>query len=224
MTPDRPPDGTTPGPASTRELLLDAALVLFAERGIDNVPLAEIVRTAGQRNASAVHYHFGSRDEILRAALARHVEAIADRRRELLARARARPASDARSAAEAIVRPVTEFAQRGWRERAYLQIGSELTGAVDRVHPTLRQLMTRTEGHEAWKVLRQRCPEVPADLWRQRREICIVFVGRAAADRARRLDRSADPGDRHGILSDDRFVDNLVDMVLGAMTAPHPGG
>jgi len=65
---------------------------------------------------------------------------------------------------------------------------------------------------------------VPADLWRQRREICIVFVGRAAADRARRLDRSADPGDRHGILSDDRFVDNLVDMVLGAMTAPHPGG
>ena len=47
--------------------------------------------TADQRNASAVHYHFGSRDEILRAVLARHVPAIADRRRELLERARARP-------------------------------------------------------------------------------------------------------------------------------------
>ncbi len=57
---------------------------------------------------------------------------------ELLAAAKARPASDARSAAEAIVRPVTEFAQRGWRERAYLQIGSELTGAIDRTTPEIR--------------------------------------------------------------------------------------
>ncbi len=45
--------------------------------GIDNVSLAEIVRAAHQRNVSAVHYHFGSRDEILRALLARHVPAIA---------------------------------------------------------------------------------------------------------------------------------------------------
>src|SRR5580698_10595219 len=119
-------------PRSTRDLLLDAAARLFAERGIDNVSIAEIVRTAHQRNASAVHYHFGSRDEILRAVLARHVPTIADRRRQLLDRARSRPDSDARAAAEAIVRPVTEFAQGGWREWAYLQIGSELTGAIER--------------------------------------------------------------------------------------------
>jgi AcrR family transcriptional regulator len=210
-------------PSSTREALLDAAAQLFAERGIDNVSIAEIVRTAGQRNASAVHYHFGSRDEILRAVLARHVPDIAGRRQELLAVAKERPASDARSAAEAIVRPVTEFAQRGWRERAYLQIGSELTGAIDRATPEIAELMTRTVGQAAWSVLRQRCPGVPADLWRQRREICIVFIGRAAADRARLLD-GPDRGKRHAVLSDDRFVDNLIDMVLGAMTAEHLGG
>lgn len=206
--------------SSTREMLLDAASLLFAERGIDNVSIAEIVRTAGQRNSSAVHYHFGNRDEVLRAVLARHVPAIADRRRELLERARARPPTDARSAAEAIVRPLTEFAQRGWRERAYLQIGSELSGAIDRASPGIRELMTATVGQAAWKVLRQRCPDVPADLWRERREICIVFIGRAAADRA----RSLDGGGQGGVLSDDRFVDNLVDMVIGAMTAPHLGG
>jgi AcrR family transcriptional regulator len=210
-------------PSSTREALLDAAALLFAERGMDNVSLAEIVRTAGQRNSSAVHYHFGSRDEILRAVLARHVPDIAGRRNELLAVARARPASDARSAAEAIVRPVTEFAQRGWRERAYLQIGSELTGGIGRTTPQITELMTRTVGHAAWRVLRQRCPGIPADLWRQRREICIAFIGRAAADRARLLD-GPDRAERHGVLSDDRFVDNLIDMVLGAMTAAHVGG
>jgi len=130
-------------PTSTRDLLLDAAAQLFAERGIDNVSTAEIVRSANQRNVSAVRYHFGSRDEVLRAVLARHVPDIADRRRQLLEHARSQPADDVRSAAEAIVRPLTEFAQRGWRERAYLQIGSELTGSMDRVSPEIRPLMAK---------------------------------------------------------------------------------
>lgn len=204
-------------PPSTRDLLLDAATRLFAERGVDNVSIAEVVRAAGQRNMSAVHYHFGSRDDLLLAVLDRHVPAIAARRRELLDLARTRPRRDVRAAAEAVVRPVTEFAQRGWRERAYLQIGSELSGALERSSPAVRDLLARTAGHEAWDLLRERCPGVPSDLWRVRREICIVFIGRAAADRARHLDG----GGRRRVLSDDRFVDNLVDMVLGAMRAPH---
>jgi AcrR family transcriptional regulator len=207
-------------PRSTRDLLLDAAARLFAERGIDNVSIAEIVRGAHQRNASAVHYHFGSRDEILRSVLARHVPAIAERRGELLAQARSSSDSDLRSAAEAVVRPITEFAQRGWRERAYLQIGSELTGAIDRTSAEIRDLLMQTAGYAAWDLFGERCPKVSPDLWRVRREICIVFIGRAAADRARRLDK----GDDRDVSSDDLFVGNLIDMVIGAMTAPQHGG
>jgi AcrR family transcriptional regulator len=221
--------------STTPDRLLDAATRLFAERGVDNVSLAEIVRSADQRNASAVHYHFGGRDEVLLAVLARHVPALAERRSLLLASAEARPDSDVRAAAEAIVRPVCEFAQLGWRERAYLQIGSEMTGAAARTTPAIRDLLGRTAGHAAWALFRGRCPTVPDDLWQVRREICIVFIGRAAADRARLLDRHdrhdqttpAVPGaDTPGgyVLSDDRFVDNLVEMVLGAMTAPHGPG
>jgi AcrR family transcriptional regulator len=203
--------------ASTRDLILDAAARLFAERGVDNVSIAEIVRAAGQRNMSAVHYHFGGRDEVLRAVLARHVPELAERRATLLAQARLRPARDVRSAAFAIVRPVTEFAQGGWRQRAYLQIGSELAGAVDRLSPPVRDLLKLTAGQEAWGLLRKRCPQIPTDLWTTRQEICIVFIGRAAADRARQLDQ----GGRRKVLSDDRFVANLVEMLLGAMKAPH---
>ena len=75
---------------------------------------------------------------------------------------RSRPANDVRSAAEAIVRPVTEFAQRGWRERAYLQIGSELNGAVEYPTPEIRELMTQTAGFEAWDLLRRRLVGKPA--------------------------------------------------------------
>jgi AcrR family transcriptional regulator len=202
---------------ATRDKLLDAAARLLAERGVDNVSINEIVRSAGQRNASAVQYHFGNRNEVLRAVLARHVPALAVRRRQLLERARRAPPGDLRSAAEAVVRPVTEFARLGWRERAYLQIGFEMTGALDRYTDEIRDLMDQTAGPAAWELLRQRCPGVPDDLWVERQTICINFVGRAAADRARRLERGERPS-----LSDQRFVDNLVERVLAAMAAPLP--
>lgn len=206
-----------PDASTTREKLLDAAARLLADQGVDNVSIAEIVRAAGQRNTSAVQYHFGNRTEVLRAVLARHVPALAVRRLELLERARMAPAGDVHSVVEAIVRPVTEFARLGWRERAYLQIGFELTGALDRYGDQIRNLMDQTEGPAAWDLLRERCPGIPEDLWVERQTICINFVGRAAAERARRLER----GDR-AILSDERFVENLVEMVLAAMTAPQP--
>jgi AcrR family transcriptional regulator len=206
------------GETSTRDKLLDAAARLFAERGIDNVSIAEIVRAAGQRNASAVHYHFGNRDEVLKALLAQYVPAVHDRRVELLAVARSLPDTDVRSAVEAVVRPLTELAQRGWRERAYLQIGAELTHWLARPEaPDMAELMEHTAGFEAWRLVRERAgAALPQDLWDERQEIAISFIGRAAADRARLLDAEGE----HPILSDDRFVDNLIAMVVGAMTAP----
>jgi TetR/AcrR family transcriptional regulator, regulator of cefoperazone and chloramphenicol sensitivity len=201
---------------TTRDRLLDAATALLAERGVDNVSVAEIVRTAHQRNASAVRYHIGSRTDVLYAVLEPHVPVIAAHRRALLAQVRGGPPDDRMAATAVIVRPLADFARRGWRERAYLRIGSELSGMLDRVTPEIRSLMRETAGYEAWELLRQRCPEVPDDLWRIRCELCIVFVGQAVADWARLLDESAS---EHGALPDDRFVDNLIVMVLGAMTA-----
>jgi AcrR family transcriptional regulator len=202
--------------ASTREKLLDAAAKLFAERGVNNVSLAEIVRAAGQRNTSAVHYHFGSREAVLQAILERHVPVIRERRMELLAFAETR--DGARSAAAALVRPVTEFAQLGWRERAYLQIGSELTSYLDRAPPSIQRLLRETAGHEALTLLRDRCPPVPPDIWNERTAIATAFLGRAAADRARLLESRS--RSRPDALPDEEFVENLVDMFLGAITSP----
>lgn len=204
---------------TTRDRLLDAATALFAERGIDNVSVAEIVRTADQRNASAVRYHIGSRTDVLYGVLERHVPVLAAHRRAFLEEVRRGPPEDRLAATAVIVRPLADFARSGWRERAYLRIGSDLSGMLDRMTPEIRSLMRETAGYEAWELLRQRCPEVPDDLWRIRCELCIVFVGRAVADWARLLDESAT---KDGALPDDRFVDNLIAMVLGAMTAIRP--
>jgi AcrR family transcriptional regulator len=56
----------------TRERLLDAAQHLFARRGVDAVPIRQINELAGQRNASALHYHFGSCQALLVAIVERH--------------------------------------------------------------------------------------------------------------------------------------------------------
>ncbi len=68
----------------TPTLILDAAEHLFAERGIDHVSIREIVRASGQRNLSAAHYHFGSRDALVVAVLERRLAEIdADRHARL---------------------------------------------------------------------------------------------------------------------------------------------
>jgi AcrR family transcriptional regulator len=200
---------------STRDKLIDAAARLFAERGIEAVSLAEIVRASGQRNTSAVQYHFGGRDDLLLAILERYVPVLRTRRLELLAIAES-DGSDARGAAEAIVRPVTELAQRGWRERAYLQIGTELMGTLERAPRPIRNVLRKTAGIEAMALLAKRCPPLPDEIWAERSRLMYPFIGRAAADRARRLDQRG----AKDVLADDDFVDNLVDMLLGAMTAP----
>ena len=61
-----------------RELLLEAALKLFAEQGIEAVSIRAVNREAGLGPAS-VHYHFGTKDALLDAVLHTYGEAVIER-------------------------------------------------------------------------------------------------------------------------------------------------
>jgi len=69
--------------ADTKEQILDAAESLFAEHGIGAVPLRRIIAEAGV-NAAAIHYHFGSKEELVRAVFRRRFDPINRARVELL--------------------------------------------------------------------------------------------------------------------------------------------
>lgn len=71
-----------------KEALVTHAERLVAERGLQGVAASEVVRAAGQKNNSAVSYHFGSWDGLLDAVWQRHTATIDRERRELLAAAR----------------------------------------------------------------------------------------------------------------------------------------
>lgn len=66
------------------DALLDAAERLFAEHGIAGVSDRKIAEGAGNSNHSAVGYHFGGREGLLRALLERHQEQLVQMRRDLL--------------------------------------------------------------------------------------------------------------------------------------------
>lgn len=59
-----------PATADTPTRLLDAAERLIAERGVDAVSLRSI-NTAAGANVAAIHYHFGTKADLLQAVLAR---------------------------------------------------------------------------------------------------------------------------------------------------------
>ena len=61
----------------TRERILDVALDLFAEEGYSGTTVTEIERRAGLSPGSGSFYrHFPSKEEVLRAAVAREVERL----------------------------------------------------------------------------------------------------------------------------------------------------
>jgi len=73
----RLPNGMVPN------MILDAAEVLFSESGFDAVSFREIARAAGV-SLSAINYHFGSKEGLLREVFARRAADLVERRAEQL--------------------------------------------------------------------------------------------------------------------------------------------
>ncbi|MEV4345226.1 helix-turn-helix domain-containing protein [Actinoplanes sp. NPDC049596] len=71
---------------ATRRSILRAAERLFAERGVFSVSNRQISEAAGQGNTAAVGYHFGSKEDLVRAIVREHSGPTERLRAQLLAR------------------------------------------------------------------------------------------------------------------------------------------
>ena len=108
-TPDR-----TSRRGDTRARLMAAAERLFGERGLHGVTLKEINAAAGQRNESALHYHFGSKKRLVEAILDARVGAIDKRRAERIeALVAAGGAGDLPAILRATFEPLTSLLDTG---------------------------------------------------------------------------------------------------------------
>src|SRR2546421_8342263 len=74
----------------TKSQIKAAAQMLFARRGVDGVTVQEIVNAAGQRNNAALHYHFGSKEELIRQMVVDGAAVLDERRQGMLRELEAR--------------------------------------------------------------------------------------------------------------------------------------
>ena len=194
---------------TTRDRLLDEAEYLFARGGIAGVTTREITEAAEQRNTSAISYHFGSRDGLLLALLARRGGPVDDRRAELRDRLEQHPPLAA--LVECLVEPYCDLLGSA-PGRSYLRIVAQLRGrfAVWRVESdaaTTKGLARILDEIEAR-------PAVSAALRRERVVAMIMVMTASTAERARTLDEGLEPD-----LSHEDFVRNLVQMCSAMLVA-----
>jgi AcrR family transcriptional regulator len=212
----RTTDATRPVsvPATTRDKLLLTALHLFARQGLD-VTLRDINEHAGQRNASALHYHFGGRYGLLEAILDRY--RLSDDEYALIREEIAAGPRDVRAVVAGLVgRSCAWLSTADGRDYARftfqfvmrLPLREHLSDGLDA--PSLASVRAQAE------LLHELLPDLPERLVRERVVASLDLILLQVAERARIID---DEG-ATGLLDEDEFVENLVDMATGLLTAP----
>ena len=200
--------------APTRELLLDAGRRLFAELGPFQAPLKQVVEAAGQRNTSALHYHFGGREGLLTAIIDHHNAIIEDERRLLLDRIEAeRRLDDLRALVEAVVIPFSRML-RDDEGRQFLAVVAQLVDLFDRWD--IESERTPAQALRAFRHIEAALDRsLTPELRHERVTRFLELVSEALGARARLLARGRRPR-----LATAPFVTNLVDMAVGALAAP----
>ena len=203
--------------ARGREAILDAASVLMDERGVDQVSLNEINRASGNRNRSAVTYHFGSRDAIVRELVARSMATVnADRNALLDERERLGGAVGLREGIELVVGPLSRCLATV-EGRRYLRLLGQLVNHPRFVADSTQTLFVNESIMRCLPFISPSLEQLPERVRGERVSQLAGFLIRATAEQARLLD--ADPPPRRPLAVDD-FVDNLVDVVVAMLTAP----
>lgn len=96
----------------TKDRIKLAAQILFGRFGIDGVSVQQIVAAAGQRNNASLHYHFGSKEELVRLLVVEGAQQLDDRRHHMLAQVDANGGPDhVREVLDILIRPVVQLSE-----------------------------------------------------------------------------------------------------------------
>ena len=197
----------------TRDKLIAAGQRLFADQGVFRVPLRLVVDQAGQKNASALHYHFGGREGLLQAIIERHNESIETERAEMLTTLRLQERTDDVTALVCAV--ILPFARKldTADGREFLRIIAQLSDLFDAWNVQAPQ--SPAQARSAFLMLAAALDELPAEMRHERVTMFLMLVSNALALRARQIELA-----RILHVSTEGFIANLIDMSVGALQAP----
>ncbi|NYV77594.1 TetR/AcrR family transcriptional regulator, partial [Streptomyces sp. UH6] len=192
-----------------RTALLDAAERLFAQQGIAQVSDRKVAEAAGNNNHSAVGYHFGGRDGLLRALVERHMEEV-----EVRSRAVFDGSDSLLGDVRALVVPVTEvlgeLSRPTWRARFF---------SLALHDPSVSQLMRRTAvtAPTTARIARSvgaRLSHLDPAVVRGRTALMAHLISSACAEIEERAERDGEEPDWPAV------GDFLSDAIAGMLLAP----
>jgi AcrR family transcriptional regulator len=203
--------------SGTREALILAGERLFAENGINGISLRQINTAAGQKNSSAAHYHFGSKDALVAAIHSYRIEHVNERRNALLETLMSSgDRNSTREVVETIVYPIVEEIHETHGGSHYIRFLAQLIG-----HPQIKiNYLWKTDAASglmrAMDLLIAANPEVPGPIMRQRIGFMWEQAIHALSDREK-LRKFAEGGEEAELVV---FISNLVDTIAGGLAAP----
>ncbi|HEX4250494.1 MAG TPA: TetR family transcriptional regulator [Pseudonocardia sp.] len=207
-------DGGTRQP-SARDALRRTAEQLFAAHGVDGVSVRQITRDAGQRNSTAVAYHFGSRDGLLRAVLEHHLNHVLVRHDALLERYRDAPPTAGPAGlldlADVLVMPLCAELDCAEGGPEFLQVAAEVINRSDWIFAPGTPIALLIQRYARWSELVEPYLSAEGAGRLHRRFATMRFVYVELGRRARQ------PLPRR----DDRlFASQLTDLVAALLIAP----
>jgi AcrR family transcriptional regulator len=201
----------------TKSQIKMAAQMLFARRGVDGVTVQEIVDSAGQRNNAALHYHFGSKEELIREMVVDGAAVLDKRRRRMLDEIEARGGpKSVREVMVVLVMPVIELCEDE-RWRGYIRFTSKLQASDPK---TLRAaLNTRwNSGYvTCFNYLKQMLP-LPATIIEQRLSMFAIYANSILSAHEAALESH---NTRNSRLWGQPFtIENMLDTLEATLTCP----
>jgi AcrR family transcriptional regulator len=198
------------GKTTTKESLIEAAEHLFARSGVRKVALQEIGLKAGSANKFAVQYHFGGRDQLIRAVFERRLPQLDSRRAEMLAEANAEGLShDITTLLEIVFRPIAEIVDSSKRH-TYAAFLLGLYEIEPEIEARIRSVDLAPLSKYVVELLRQALPQLPAPLFNQRlRSASKMFM-----DLLVRIDEKKIP------FSESEIIREGLSVVVAMMMAP----
>ncbi|MDF1734797.1 MAG: helix-turn-helix domain containing protein [Minwuia sp.] len=210
------------GGTDTRLALILAAERIFSEEGISNTSLRRINQAAGQRNESAIHYYFGSREGLVAAILELRTTPINDARVRLVREAKARRGAlplESRDIAEAMTRPLTDHLRQNLNDTWYLRFQSMLW--LDR--PIWKQFEKdeRTEGLKlVLDALLEAKPFLPERLTRHRYGLALQMTANALARIERAASEAGESWDQNRAELEFLSLDDAIIAILDSQPSP----
>ncbi|UTW12407.1 TetR/AcrR family transcriptional regulator [Marinobacterium rhizophilum] len=204
----------------TKDTLLITAERMFAESGIEGVSLRQIAVEAKQKNTSALHYHFGSKEDLIEAIFDYRMPMVNECRLHYLAQLETDGRNhNLQALVQALVYPLAGQLDHPEGSPNYLGFMENLIRAS--TIEQKRRFYTKYDQSlsQVARLIRETLPEIPRDLINLRLALVVENMIQSLSE-WRRLVK--EHGQSKAIYRLENYKANLVAMLAGSLSAPAP--